>query len=162
MRAEVDSRRFRMLIEFSTDEPHVEDTWAGSRLEVGDAVLRAGGPVMRCAATTRDPDSGEVNLQTLRLINSYRGRQESELGVGMNFGVYGAVVEPGRVSVGRPAQGRATHLTGALLDAGRDEGAYGLDTWSSSSVVTPTAPFPASEIPEPASVTWLRGDRDDP
>ena len=98
--AEVDSRRFRMLIELSTDEPHVEDTWAGSRLEVGEAVLRAGGPVMRCAATTRDPDSGEVNLQTLRLINSYRGRQESELGVGTNFGVYGAVVEPGRISVG--------------------------------------------------------------
>jgi uncharacterized protein YcbX len=106
---EVDARRFRMLIEVSTAEPHVEDTWAGDRLEVGGAVLRAGGPVMRCAATTRDPDSGEVNLQTLRLITSYRGRQESELGVGVNFGAYATVVRPGQVSVGD----RLTVLSGS-------------------------------------------------
>lgn len=96
----LDARRFRMLVEFSGGDPHVEDSWAGSLLEVGGAVVRAGGPVKRCAATTRDPDSGEVDLQTLRLITSYRGRQESEFGVGAHFGVYGEVVEPGRVSLG--------------------------------------------------------------
>jgi hypothetical protein len=97
---EVDSRRFRMLIEFSGGDPHVEDTWAGRLLEVGEATLRAGGPVKRCAATTRDPDSGAVDLQTLRLITGYRGRQESVFGLGANFGVYGEVVEPGTISVG--------------------------------------------------------------
>lgn len=96
----VDPRRFRMLIEFSGGDPHVEDSWAGRLLEVGGAVVRAGGRVKRCAATTRHPDSGEVDLQTLRLITSYRGRQESEFGLGAHFGVYGEVVEPGRVSVG--------------------------------------------------------------
>lgn len=96
----VDSRRFRMLIEFSGGDPHIEDSWGGMRLQVGDAILRAGGPVKRCAATTRDPDSGAVNLQTLRLITSYRGRQHSELGLGANFGIYGEVVEPGSISVG--------------------------------------------------------------
>lgn len=96
----LDSRRFRMLIEFSGGDPHVEDSWNGKRLEIGDAILRAGGPVKRCAATTRDPDSGAVNLQTLRLITAYRGRQNSVLGPGANFGTYGAVIEPGTISVG--------------------------------------------------------------
>lgn len=96
----VDPSRFRMLIEFASDEPHVEDSWHGSQVEVGDAVLRAGGPVKRCAATTRNPESGAVDLQTLRLITDYRGRQESELGSGAHFGVYGAVIEPGAIAVG--------------------------------------------------------------
>ena len=96
----VDSRRFRMLIEFAGGDPHVEDTWTGKRLDIGGAVLRAGGPVKRCAATTRDPDSGAVDLQTLRLIMAYRGRQSSDFGLGANFGTYGAVLEPGTISVG--------------------------------------------------------------
>lgn len=97
---QVDSRRFRMLIEFAGGEPHIEDSWEGKLLEVGDAVLRGGGPVQRCAATTRDPDSGAVDLQTLRVIRTYRGRQDSVFGFGSNFGVYGDVVEPGTISVG--------------------------------------------------------------
>lgn len=97
---DVDARRFRMLIEFSGGTPHVEDTWDGQRASVGDVELRVKGPVKRCAATTRDPESGAVDLQTLRLITDYRGRQESHLGVGANFGVYASVLEPGLVSVG--------------------------------------------------------------
>jgi uncharacterized protein YcbX len=107
---EVDSRRFRMLIEFSGGEPHVEDSWHGMLLEVGNAVLRGGGPVKRCAATTRDPDTGAVNLQTLRVITAYRGRQESVLGRGANFGVYADVVEPGTISVGDTLAVRAQGL----------------------------------------------------
>lgn len=98
--SEVDSRRFRMLIEFSGGEPHLEDSWQAKLLEVGDAVLRGGGPVKRCAATTRDPDSGAVDFQTLRLITAYRGRQDTVLGPGAIFGVYADVLEPGTVSVG--------------------------------------------------------------
>ena len=97
---EVDSRRFRMLIEFSSRQPHIEDSWVGKLLRVGEALLRGGGPVKRCAATTRDPESGAVNLPTLRLITGYRGRQQSVFGIGANFGVYGDVVEPGTISVG--------------------------------------------------------------
>jgi uncharacterized protein YcbX len=97
---EVDSRRFRMLIEFSGGQPHIEDSWDGKLLQVGDALLRGGGPVKRCAATTRHPDTGSVDLQTLRLITGYRGRQDSIFGLGANFGVYGDVVEPGTISVG--------------------------------------------------------------
>lgn len=98
--ARIDPRRFRVLIEFHSGDPHVEDTWDGELLQVGGAVLRAGGPVHRCATTTRDPDTGAVDLQTMRLITGYRGRQESVLGLGANFGVYAEVVEPGPISVG--------------------------------------------------------------
>ncbi len=98
--ARIDPRRFRVLIELDSGDPHVEDTWDGELLQVGGAVLRAGGPVHRCATTTRDPDTGAVDLQTLRLITGYRGRQESVLGLGANFGVYAEVVEPGPISVG--------------------------------------------------------------
>jgi uncharacterized protein YcbX len=98
--AAVDPRRFRMLIEFSGGEPHLEDSWGGTILRVGSALLRGGGPVKRCAATTRNPASGAVDLQTLRLITAYRGRRDSVLGVGATFGVYCDVLEPGTVSVG--------------------------------------------------------------
>jgi uncharacterized protein YcbX len=97
--SDIDSRRFRMLIEFSGGEPHLEDSWDGKVLEIGDAVVRGGGGVKRCAATTRNPDSGKVDLQTLRLI-SYRGRRDSVLGVGATFGVYADVIQPGTISVG--------------------------------------------------------------
>ena len=94
----VDSRRFRMLFELSGCEAHEEDTWAGREFAIGEAVVRVGGPVDRCAVTTRDPETGERDLDTLRLIKNYRGRRESDGAV--LFGVYGQVVKPGRVRVG--------------------------------------------------------------
>jgi uncharacterized protein YcbX len=93
---EVDGRRFRMLIEFSSTEPHVEDTWDGRVVEVGTATLRVGPQVGRCAATTRHPDRGDRDLQTVKLIREYRGMQNGNV----NFGVYGFVVAPGTVRVG--------------------------------------------------------------
>jgi uncharacterized protein len=98
--ASIDPRRFRMLIQFTGGDPHVEDTWAGRVLRIGGAVLRVGGPVPRCAATTRDPMRGNRNLQTVNMIKAYRGMQESEFGQGVNFGVYADVLEVGKVNVG--------------------------------------------------------------
>lgn len=97
---DVDARRFRMLIEFDGDEPHVEDSWDGAVLKAGTAILRGGGPVKRCAATTRDPESGEVDLQTLRMITAYRGRRQTVLGPGATFGTYAEVLEPGTIESG--------------------------------------------------------------
>ena len=51
----VDGRRFRMTIGIDTEEPHVEDTWIGSRVRVGGAVVLVRDNVGRCAVTTRDP-----------------------------------------------------------------------------------------------------------
>jgi uncharacterized protein YcbX len=97
----VDPRRWRMNIEITTDEPHIEDSWRSRHVRVGDVVVEMGGPVKRCAATTRNPDSGVVDLQTLRMIRTYRGRQETaEDGFGFYFGVYATPVTTGRVHIG--------------------------------------------------------------
>jgi len=96
----VDARRFRMLIEFDGGEPHVEDTWIGKSIRIGDATLVGGEPVQRCAGTTRHPDTGVIDLKTLALIGEYRGRQDSVFGPGFNFGVYARCTVPGEIRVG--------------------------------------------------------------
>ena len=96
----VDGRRFRMLIEFDDAAPHAEDDWEGRRIQVGTVVAVVGGPVQRCAGTTRHPDTGNVDLKTLSLIGEYRGRQDSIFGPGFNFGVYARVVTEGRIGLG--------------------------------------------------------------
>jgi uncharacterized protein len=98
----VDARRFRMLIGFSGLWAHAEDGWPGQTIEIGEAVVRVGGPVPRCVATTRDPDRGVRDLPTLQMIKSYRGVQVNESGRGVNFGVYADVVAEGVVRVGDP------------------------------------------------------------
>jgi uncharacterized protein YcbX len=99
----VDARRFRMNVEIVGATPLAEDTWRGRELRLGDVVVRAGGPVKRCAATTRNPDTGDIDLQTLKLIGALKGREDhDDWGAGFYFGVYADVLVPGRVSVGDP------------------------------------------------------------
>jgi len=98
----VDARRFRMLISFSGLPAHAEDGWQGQVTEIGEALVRMGGPVPRCAGTTRNPDQGARDLPTVRMIKSYRGVQANEFGRGVNFGVYAEVVAEGVVRVGDP------------------------------------------------------------
>jgi uncharacterized protein YcbX len=93
----VDGRRFRMLLEIEGCEPHEEDRWEGQAVRVGGALLRMGKPVPRCAVTTRDPQSGERDLDTLGTIAEYRGLDEDRHA---NFGVYAEIEEPGIVRVG--------------------------------------------------------------
>jgi hypothetical protein len=93
----IDSRRFRMLFTIDGCGAHEEDEWDGRAARVGDALLRFGGPVDRCAVTTRDPDTGTRDLDTLRLIKNYRGMPRNGK---IDFGVYADVVEPGLVRVG--------------------------------------------------------------
>jgi uncharacterized protein YcbX len=97
-RGDVDARRFRMLLEVAECEPHEEDTWEGTAFRVGAATIRVGGPVDRCAVTTRHPETGERDLDTLRLLKEYRGQRETDGAV--LFGVYATVERPGIVRVG--------------------------------------------------------------
>ena len=96
----LDARRFRMLIGVEGVEPYAEDTWQGRALRLGTAELQVRGPVPRCNATTRNPDSGVRDVQTLRVIEEQRGMQPNEYGEGLNCGVYAAVMRPGHISVG--------------------------------------------------------------
>jgi uncharacterized protein YcbX len=94
----VDARRFRMLIGIEGIEAHAEDGWVGRAVQIGEAVVRPREPVGRCAVTTHDPDTGEPDLDTLRVIESYRGHVPTNEPV--PFGVWGGVEKPGRVALG--------------------------------------------------------------
>ena len=96
----VDGRRFRMLFGVDGVPAHAEDAWIGRRLGIGDAVVRLRGNVGRCAVTTQNPDTGVPDLDTLRALGEYRGDVETSEPLPM--GVWGEVVEPGRVRLGDP------------------------------------------------------------
>ena len=100
-RDEVDGRRFRMLLGLRGCSPHEEDEWVGRDVRVGEAIVRVHEQVARCAITTKNPETGERDLDTLRVIDGYRGRRN---GRHLDFGVYGEVVRPGRVRVGDPVE----------------------------------------------------------
>ena len=92
----LDSRRFRPNFVLGGCQPHEEDEWLGGPVRIGEElVLRLVARDPRCAITTHDPDTGEADLDTLRLILSYRPSSRAPY-----FGVYGIVERPGRVSVG--------------------------------------------------------------
>lgn len=95
---EIDHRRFRMTFGVDGIEPHEEDSWLGTEVEVGEALLRIHDRVGRCAATTRDPEAGEVDLKTLHHIRSYRESVDCDEGI--PFGVYASVKRPGTVRLG--------------------------------------------------------------
>jgi uncharacterized protein YcbX len=99
----VDGRRFRMLFEIDGVAPHEEDDWIGNRVAIGSAVIAPVGNVGRCAVTTKNPDTGEVDLDTLGTLAAYRGEREGRTEP-LPFGVHAAVVQPGRVRVGDPVQ----------------------------------------------------------
>jgi uncharacterized protein YcbX len=97
---EIDPRRFRMLIEIDGVGAHDEDCWVGRRARVGEALIAWGGHVGRCLITSRDPDTGEIDLPTLDVLGDYRsGLDATEP---LPFGIYGRMIEAGRVAVGDP------------------------------------------------------------
>ncbi len=98
---ELDARRFRMLIEVDDVDAHAEDAWVGRRMRVGGALIAWRGHVGRCLITSRDPDSGEIDLPTLDILGGYRGGVEAT--EPLPFGIYGRVLEPGEVALGDQA-----------------------------------------------------------
>jgi len=100
---EVDGRRFRMNVEIEGCDEHEEDGWIGSELDVGGARIRISGPVGRCVVTTRNPDSGVSDLDTLNTLAGYRTLRE---GKSFGCGVCGDVLSDGLVQVGDTIGGR--------------------------------------------------------
>ena len=94
---DLDSRRFRMLIELDGREAHEEDTWVGCQIGLGETILRISAPVARCAMTTHDPETGQRDYDTLRAIKEYRGQVD---GKDLMFGVFGEVERPGVIRLG--------------------------------------------------------------
>jgi uncharacterized protein len=93
---EVDPRRFRMLFHVDGCEAHEEDDWLDQRVRIGDAVVRIVELVERCVVTTRDPDTGARDIDTLALLKRYRGT--------IDFGVRARVEQAGQVAIGDPVE----------------------------------------------------------
>jgi uncharacterized protein YcbX len=106
----VDGRRFRMLFQVDGLEAHGEDAWLRRRVRIGDALVLLRGTVGRCAITMQNPETGVPDLNTLRVLKDYRGLSADRQ---LDFGVYGEVLEPGRVRVGDSVE----PLELSLLDA---------------------------------------------
>jgi uncharacterized protein len=94
----IDARRFRMTFGVDGLVAHEEDGWIDRDVRVGDALLRVTGHVGRCAATTRQPDTGVVDFKALHHLKAYR--EDVQATEPLPFGVHARVLEPGRVRIG--------------------------------------------------------------
>jgi uncharacterized protein YcbX len=93
----VDLRRFRQNVIIEGVQAHEEDEWIGGQARIGATlVLNMKMRDFRCVITTHDPDTGDTDMNTLKLIASYRTDQPSEV----NFGVYATVRVAGEIAVG--------------------------------------------------------------
>lgn len=88
----VDARRLRANIEIDADAPSDELAWVGQTLAIGEVRLRVLEPIMRCAATCANPDTGVVDINLLRLL----AREQDE----PLFGVYAEVIGGGMLQIG--------------------------------------------------------------
>lgn len=92
---QLDVRRFRpnILVEAADEAPFAEDTWVGCVLRIGGMRMRVDKRDGRCVVVTIDPVTAERNPEILRAV--VRDRQGF-------LGVYGSIVEPGRIAVDDP------------------------------------------------------------
>ncbi|WP_118133739.1 MOSC domain-containing protein [Oceanicella sp. SM1341] len=84
--------RFRMNLWFEGTLPWEEFEWVGHQFTLGGARLRVAERVGRCSATTANPETGEVDVDTLKVLRDTWGHTQ--------FGVYAEVIEPGLVRRG--------------------------------------------------------------
>lgn len=71
-------------------DPWQEMDLIGRRLRLGEALLEVREPIGRCKATMVDPETGQLDADTLAALRALRGEQE--------FGVYAVVIEGGRIA----------------------------------------------------------------
>ena len=102
----IDPRRFRMLVEIDGIYPHGEDAWVGHRVRIGEALEGFNAHVGRSLVTSRDPDSGIIDLPTLDLLREYRGDEPTT--EPLPFGIYGEVIEPGTIRIGDPVSAESS------------------------------------------------------
>jgi len=80
------------LVDTGDSTSHVEDSWVGRELRVGEATVRVADVVPRCAVIDLDPVTGRNDAPLLRELSKYRQSQGE-----VSFGVDAVVTVPGRV-----------------------------------------------------------------
>ncbi len=91
-----DARRFRPTLLLDGLRAHEEDEWVGRPVRAGEALLSVIRLDPRCSLTTRHPETGERDADTLRWLASYRRAEDGDV----YCGLYADVLEPGTVRVG--------------------------------------------------------------
>jgi uncharacterized protein len=96
---QVGSERFRstFLVDNGDCASHVEDSWLGRDLRVGEATLRVRAMVPRCTVVDLDPVTARNDAPVLSELAGYRLSQAE-----VRFGVDAVVTVPGRVRTGDP------------------------------------------------------------
>ncbi|WP_300074037.1 MOSC N-terminal beta barrel domain-containing protein [uncultured Ruegeria sp.] len=69
--------------------------WLGKDVQIGEAVFHVRERIVRCLATTANPETGERDADTLGALNSWDHQ---------DFGVYAVVVRGGNIRVGDKVQ----------------------------------------------------------
>lgn len=90
----LDPLRFRANVWVEGWEPWVENDWAGEVLTIGETTLRGAKPIVRCAATEVDPETGERDLAVVRALFDAYGH--------MLCGLYVSIEEGGRIALDDP------------------------------------------------------------
>ncbi|MBM2576731.1 MOSC domain-containing protein [Jannaschia sp. Os4] len=84
--------RFRANLWVDNTGPWEEFDWVGRTIRVGEAELRIEERIVRCKATTANPETGCVDADTLGALEEGWGHRE--------FGVYAVVTKGGRIADG--------------------------------------------------------------
>ncbi|MFO1175305.1 MAG: MOSC domain-containing protein [Paracoccaceae bacterium] len=92
MGQELSPKRWRANFWIDGLAPFSEQELIGHHVRLGGAVLEIVEPIIRCLATTANPDTGRRDADTLGALKSGYGHQ--------NFGLYARVIESGPVGVG--------------------------------------------------------------
>ncbi len=90
--------RWRANLWLDGAEPWAEWGWIGQRFRLGGAVLEVVERITRCVATKVDPETGDVQGDTLAALETGYGHQD--------FGIFARVIESGGIATGdewRPA-----------------------------------------------------------
>ena len=92
-----DPRRFRPNFLLAGCAPHDEDYWLGGIIAIGPQLrLRLTAPDPRCNITAVNPDTGNRDYDTPRLLRAYRPTHRGA----PYFGIYAIVETPGTASIG--------------------------------------------------------------
>jgi len=88
--------RWRCNIHLEGAAAWEEFDWIGKTLALGSAELAIREPILRCRATMANPTTGQIDIDTLKGLNSHYDHQD--------FGIYAEVTKSGQVQIGDTAQ----------------------------------------------------------
>ena len=83
--------RFRGNLWIDGMAPWLEFDLIGKRIEIGEAILEIKEPIERCSMTTCNPENGQKDVDTLKLLRDSFGHQD--------FGVYAVVEKSGTINI---------------------------------------------------------------